>query len=894
MAQYNLVGYFRGETEDGCTLFSIRFIPTFGDHLPWREVELAGENPVVVQYTSNSNPFIPIMESRCSITAVANEYFMDLYGPDIQHCQVVLRNEDTQEFEWVGYLTNNLMNMPMDGCMETFTFEAIDCLSTLEYFDYAPLSGKKQIVTFQDILADMASNCMLIQKLVVDSSMKNENGQVIHMDELQISEQNFFSSDTDEPWSKKEVLEEICRFCGYTAFQWKDTIYLYDKQAHTGYEWNIPTDSNLYFSAQISSGDFHTYINSGDYIRCCNVTEDNIRGTGADISLQTIYNKVTVLDSFYEIGDFIPDLYNDDELENVLGESWMSEEQLHVRDIQNVLLHNFPGSSAIFDGNEKPVYIDKRGTNNWDADNGEKQFFQRRFTHKWYSTVYRAPHSLAVITPQDTEWDLITMVPTKDNNNHIIGFAIMIRVYNCTEEDASITVQIGCEGYTNSQTKTIEANSHQDYILSISQPGHTFTELPTMTVGSYGPYAILDKSHVTKTRGYIGGHIVDLATVQKANPSQYNFTPTSKLDFTRYIMINQMDEPDNLFCNPRYSGYSAQQLNYYYPPVLSLNSGWTKPIIINDQCYLTINGSAIFERYKSMDYINPDWTKECTGYKKAYNINYWSLWDGDGYVYTTLPALMFKLKIGNYYWNGTGWTTTNTPFYVDLHTPTDEDGYVDFEDWWNDSHDIINNVSWTDFTNVEGYKIPLTGVTFDFNADIEFSICLPSKIQVYGGDLSHDGMNNYCYIKDLKLEFDTKGSENYDLTDIVYENVIDEFSVNTLDDITLKITTYPGEGQHSYSNVGYNGQLIDLVKKDGLDDVANKMEENIIKAYVNQLNTNTIEETMVLDRTATPLSRVKDTDNGKFFHVCGLEIDYARARQRVNLIESKKWNQVEE
>lgn len=892
MANYNLRGYFMGKDSHGdCVQYSVNFVPRIQQHWPWVEVQLAGSQPFVVQYETTKTPFEPIRKSRASINVVASEYFMDLCGSDAQHTMVTLINTSTNQIEWCGWLTNNLMNMPQDGCMETFTLEAMDCISSLEYFDYQCINGKKQIVSFQQILSELIQQCLMIETLYVDSTIENESGLTIHMDELFISEQNFFSSDTDEPWTMYEVLEELCRFCGYTAVQWKNEVYLFDQQGHAPWEWPMDVDTLSAYPCQVSSGDFSTYIEDTPFkFFNCTLHEDDVMGTGADISLETIYNTVTVKDSFYEIGDFIPDLYNDDELENVLGESWMSEEQLHVRDIQNVLLHNLLDSSAIFDGNEKPVYIDKRGTNNWDADNGEKQFFQRRFTHKWYSTVYRAPHSLAVITPQDTEWDLITMVPTKDNNNHIIGFAIMIRVYNCTEEDASITVQIGCEGYTNSQTKTIEANSHQDYILSISQPGHTFTELPTMTVGSYGPYAILDKSHVTKTRGYIGGHIVDLATVQKANPSQYNFTPTIKLDFTRYIMINQMDEPNNLFCNPRYSGYSAQQLNYYYPPVLSLNSGWTRPIIINDQCYITINGSAIFERYKSMDYINPDWTKECTGYKKAYNVNYWSLWDGDGYVYTTLPALMFKLKIGNYYWNGTGWTTTNTPFYVDLHTPTDEDGYVDFEDWWNDSHDIINNVSWTDFTNVEGYKIPLTGVTFDFNADIEFSICLPSKIQVYGGDLSHDGMNNYCYIKDLKLEFDTKGSENYDLSDIVYENVIDEMSVNELSDITLKFTTYPNEGQHSYSNVGYSGHLIDKVIKAGLDGEANKMEENLIKEYVNQYSTNTISQNMVLNLKATPISRIKDTHLNKFFHVCGQEIDYAEGTQRVNMIESKIYN----
>lgn len=874
MAQYNLVGYFRGETEDGCTQFSIRFIPTFGDHLPWREVELVGETPVIVQYTSNSNPFIPIMESRCSITAVANEYFMDLYGPDIQHCQVVLRNEDTQEFEWVGYLTNNLMNAPMDGCMEPFTFEAIDCLSTLEYFDYAPLSGKKQIVTFQDILADMASNCMLIQKLVVDSSMKNENGQVIHMDELQISEQNFFSSDTDEPWNKKEVLEEICRFCGYTAFQWKDTIYLYDKQAHTGYEWNIPTDSNLYFSAQISSGDFHTYVNSGDYIRCCNVTEDNIAGTGADISLQTIYNKVTVKDSFYEIEDFVPDIYDDELLSNKLGEEWRSFK-----------IHKVTP--------EQPRYVNKRDNQKTDASEAGMDFYQRPFYHKWYETKYWDPVNMTERIAPVIQWYNLSYV--KYNGTLPIGFHQDLNIWNRGDIEQIVTVdwKAGETAYTNTQTETIQPKEYATFTWDFNVPPNALPT-PYFRINS-GEWQLWNKQLITGyTRGYVGGTVVDLGVSTHADSAQYNYEVESDISFDRYLMICQHDNPDDYHANPRYSGFTASDLNSNFKPVFSLTSGWTKPIIIDDNCYLIINASALFERYTNRDYINSDWTGDSTGISGDYNIVSWGIFTGDRLVQTCPPAMVFKLGIGNYWWNGSGWTTTETPFYVNMHTPVDDDGYIDFSKMWNTSLDIINNMSWTEYTGAKGYKIPLKGVDFDFNSDIVFDVCLPSKIQVYQGNTQHDGMNSYCWVKDLKVDFAVKGQENYDLTDVVYENVIDEFSVNTLDDVTLKLTTYPNEGKHSYSNVGYNGDLIDLVKKDGLDNEANKMEENIIKTYVNQWNTNTIEETLVLDRTATPLSRIKDTNNGKFFHVCGLEIDYARARQRVNLIESKKWNQVEE
>ena len=875
---YNLRAEFRGETDSGCTHYIVRFVPTIQQHWPWLDVELAGDSPVVVQYETTESPFEPIMKSRCSINVVANEYFFDLYGEDIQHTLVMLTIIDddngTETIEWIGFLTNNLLNQPQDGCEETFTLEAIDCLSTLEYFDYAPINGKKQIVTFQQILADLMTSCSMIDKLYVDTSIKNSGNTAIHMDELTISEQNFFSSDTDEPWNKLEVLEELCRFCGYTAFQWKNNVYLFDRQAHTNREWSTTGDNMTQYFAQVSSGDFSTYINTSDYYRCCTVTKDNIRGTGADISLKTIFNKVTVKDSFYEIGDFIPDIYEEDYLHNTFGEMWEFQKLPYV-------------SPA------KPYYVNKRNTRKEDADDTTKNYYQRQFQHDWYSSIYRNMSTLADETVPDLLWFCIFMNKILNDHGQVTGIRYKVRVYNKTDEAKEVTVSVNSLSLSSSQTKTIEPHYFQEYLVELYHPSEGILPSPTYSIGDYGPFPVNDSTK-TYTRDYIGGTIVDLAEVQKADDTQYNYEIESDVNFDRYLLIAQADKPENYHCNPRDTGMTPSNLNTYFQSILELNSGWTKPIIIDDKCYLTINASAIFERYTSRDYINSDWTNDCTGLDGDYNVYVWNNFNGSKEVFTCPPALVFKLKIGDYYWNGSGWTTTDTPFYVNLHTPTDDDGLIDFSAWWNKEHNVINNVSWTDWAGVDGYKIPLTGVTFDFNSDIEFEFRLPGKIQVYIGNKTHDGMNSYCWIKDFKLNFATKGSENYDLSDVVYENVIDDYSVNTLSDITLRFTTYPGEGLHSYSNVGYNGTLIDTCIKDGLDGVANKMEENIIKAYVNQYNTNTIEQTLILDLHATPMSRVKDTDNGKYFHVVGQQIDYAMGRQTVNLIESKKWSQVEE
>ena len=121
--------------------------------------------------------------------------------------------------------------------------------------------------------------------------------------------------------------------------------------------------------------------------------------------------------------------------------------------------------------------------------------------------------------------------------------------------------------------------------------------------------------------------------------------------------------------------------------------------------------------------------------------------------------------------------------------------------------------------------------------------------------------------------------------------MVDSGSTNTLSDITVKMTTYPGEGMHSYSSVALDGTLLKNMKKVGLDDVANKPEENIIKSYSNQYSTPTIKQTLTLKSYISPFSYIKDpTLDDRYFSVIGTTIDYANDSQTMTLVEVKPFS----
>lgn len=896
----NLIGYFAAMPN--CTQYIVKIIADRSSD-EFETIYLAGDSPFVVTYDTSSTPFEPLRLSRASISVVADEKFFDVFSEDPQGTRVVLEDASGNT-QWTGFLTSNLLNMP-DGCgNEVFSLEAQDCLYTLEHYKYQLKSTKKQIVTFKDILAQIATRCTDINTLVVDGSILTSGGTYIHMSDLSVSEQNFFSSDTDEPWTLKEVLQELCKYLGFTGLQWKDTIILFDMQAHTSstVQGDSPVQVQMYCEQYFKNTAFSagTYGTTPNYMNVVPLKESLILGQQADISLETIYNKVEVKDSFYEIDHFIPDIYEDNYLTNRQGDFWKCN-QISASGKLKYL------------GNGKPKEEEK--------DEKEHVYYMRKFDHENYSPIYRDKSHLSTIVDindtilvsnvhetQNSDWETgegyyeVTATFTNKSSSqrtiHIYAELTynwwdnehLMPDTNTGDNDITLTIPAGA-----SRTGTVRASAVWD---------ETMTRNPSCGYASWYRIGSASKQYPVSennddSNNYVGATIVDLATFDKPmDNTKYNYETEANINFDRYIMIHQCGQPSdrqhpyaNWEITPGYginvNPLRDTQIANYFPPIFQLNSGYTNPMIIDNKAYLYLDATAVYERY-DVPYINPDWTDENSRYG-----GWLGLFTKMDYVCTIAPCLIFTLKIGNKYWSTqSGWTTQNACFVVNLGTDKTDTDDCDFTGWWNEDHPVLNNVSWTDWAGAKGYKIPLEE-GMDWNQDIVFKIHLPSRQQELRGDYT-EGVdyqnNNYCWIKDLKIGFTTKDSENYDNSDVLYRNIINSGSVNTLSDITMRFTTYPGEGMHSYSNVGYNGKLIDTVLKTGLGEAANKFEEQKIKAYVNQYSTNTIKQNLTLSNSIGPLDRIKDpTLDGKYFGILGSKIDYAKGSQDLTLIETKPW-----
>lgn len=894
----NLIGYFKGGS--GCTDYSIKIISNSGSS-EFEEIYLAGESPVVVTYDVSNTPFDPIRQSRATISVVADDKLLDVFSSEAQGTQVILTNLGTGENEWVGYLTNNLLNMPQDLCgYDNFSVEAQDCLMTLDKYHYHTIGSHKSIVTFRQILGQIAERCGLITDMYIDNSMQRSDGSYIEMGSLKISEQNFFSSDTDESWTLKEVLEEMCKYLGYTASQYKESLYLFDLQSHSDTSWQTDLDAQLSMNGyryQKSSGwNSYTQGSFTNLAKGITLRQGIVRGTGSNISLETIYNKVQVKDSFYEIDHFIPNMFEDKLLTNRDGDFWK------CRQISRTGKFSYINNSGDSKKEEKDEY--------------EHVYYIRKFDHDNYTPIYRDKDTLAEVgeetggsgvkvTTADSTQKTIDQITGEgtytvtatfknyDNVSHNIYAYAELRydwydgqrhtyLYNADNDGKRLTIAAG-----GTLSVYLQCNATYD---TAYLPQASYESWYTVD-GNTQRYGITSEGG-TETSDYIGATITDLATFDKPmSTAKYNFETESDINFDRYIMIHQNDKPTGRM-HPYWAWYlnngitplEDSQIENIFPAIMRLNSGYYNPMIIDNKAYLALNTTAIYERY-NVEYINPDWTDENS------SIGGLGLFKKKEYTTTVVPALIFKLKIGNKYWSSqSGWTTTDSCFVVNLGTDKTDNDDTDYTGWWNKDHATLNNIDWTEWAGVSGYKIPLDP-SLDFTSEIGFWIMMPSKLQAISTTKKYDGVNNYCWIKDFNFEVATKMSEQHDLADVLYENIIDSGSTNTLSDITVKYTTYPGEGKHSYSSVALDGTLLTKMKKVGQDDAANFPEENIIKSYANQYNTPTIKQVLTLKSYISPFSLIKDpTLDNKYFGILGTTIDYANDSQTMTLCELKPWH----
>lgn len=303
-------GYFRDIT-DSDNLYWVKITTSTGT--AQSNITLGGTPFTTEMDDSDETLYKPVKYQSATVAIITPDYNFDIYSAKAQGTKVELLN-DTGKVLWTGYATPNLYDMGFDEEREEVEIECIDALSTLQYIKYEATT--KNVVTFLEVIRKVLSSCNAYNYFYVSNNTQlTDNGTATILNKLYISENNFFDkkdddeTDADVAWTNQDVLEEICQYLGLTAIADGDSVYFLDYDA-------IKNGRNSYYKYTVNDTTAPSLVTLS---HTKTITASDYSESGSSLSLDNVYNKVSVKDDLYTFDAVIPDMY--DNLTNITKSS---------------------------------------------------------------------------------------------------------------------------------------------------------------------------------------------------------------------------------------------------------------------------------------------------------------------------------------------------------------------------------------------------------------------------------------------------------------------------------------------------------------------------------------------------------------------------------------------
>lgn len=241
-------------------------------------------------------------------------------------------DEISAAVEWCGYATPNTYTQPFAAMVEQLQLEAIDGLATLQYYKYTDAMWRngstsadnvvKEVRRLLDIVAALVYRCGCYKYFFVSDAVQLATaGSDGVLALLWVSECNFFASDgdtdRDRAWACDEVLEAICRYLGYSAVAYGDSVYLLDYDA-------IKAGFNYYHryavTAPTAEGKYPLVGARVQLTASHEVTAADSASADTSITLDNTYNKITVVDKLNTYDYAVPSIFDNGRNVTSVGE----------------------------------------------------------------------------------------------------------------------------------------------------------------------------------------------------------------------------------------------------------------------------------------------------------------------------------------------------------------------------------------------------------------------------------------------------------------------------------------------------------------------------------------------------------------------------------------------
>ncbi len=265
---------------------------------------ILGGSPFVTSMDSDGKTiYAPIKSTGATVEMVTSEMPFDLYSGQSTQIKVTLTNTTANKVEWVGFVTPCAYDMGFDEERETIEIECVDGLAVLKDMPYR--STDKDVDTFLNVVFKCLKRSGCYKNLyVTDNIQMTANGTESVMSKVRISEANFFDSKDSETqpddsvaWNCYDVLFELMQYMGYTITAVGEDVYILDYDAlvkgRTKYFKYSLTGSSIGSPSNVTLSHSH------------HITGTSYAENGTKVSLDEVFNQVTVVDDFTEIDSLV-------------------------------------------------------------------------------------------------------------------------------------------------------------------------------------------------------------------------------------------------------------------------------------------------------------------------------------------------------------------------------------------------------------------------------------------------------------------------------------------------------------------------------------------------------------------------------------------------------------
>lgn len=263
---------------------------------------LSGEPFSTKMDSEGKNIYSPLKTTSATIGIMTKNLESNIYSGKAKGTSVKFTNTDTNKVEFIGYVTPCKYDQNWDEQLEEVEIECIDGIAVLKSIPY-PVTGS--VETFANIIFNCLKQSGCFKRLyVTDNVQLTVNGTDNIIEKLRVSQNDFFEekqegqTNDDVAMSCYDVLIEVMQFLGYTMFAEGDEVFIIDYDA-------IKSGNNKYFSYNLTNTTLGTYTTvTKAYSH--QITGESIGETGTTVSLDKVYNKVTVKDDFYTYDSLFP------------------------------------------------------------------------------------------------------------------------------------------------------------------------------------------------------------------------------------------------------------------------------------------------------------------------------------------------------------------------------------------------------------------------------------------------------------------------------------------------------------------------------------------------------------------------------------------------------------